>query len=99
MSTVAEKGRSHRDTTHTQPQDGRAANTTALSSDNNSGLSDSDPELSSDDDGYSSADELGCSSTSKQSRWSVLDEQRLLAYNKKEDRSWQWIFRQFLGRT
>jgi hypothetical protein len=41
--------------------------------------------------------ELGRSSTSKQSRWSDLDEQRLLAY-KKEGKSWEWIFGQFPGR-
>ena len=37
-------------------------------------------------------------STSKQSRWSALDEQRLLAW-KKEDKSWGWIFGKFPGRT
>jgi hypothetical protein len=42
--------------------------------------------------------EQGRSSTNKQNRWSDLDEQRLLAY-KKEDKSWEWIFRKFPGRT
>jgi hypothetical protein len=68
------------------------------SSDDDGGLSDSDPESSSDDDGCSSGDEQGRSSTSKQGRWSKLDEQRLLAY-KKEEKSWKWIFGKFPGRT
>src|ERR1700709_504720 len=34
---------------------------------------------------------------SKQSRWSDLDEPRLLAY-KKEGKSWEWIFGQFPSR-
>jgi len=50
----------------------------------------SDSESSSDDDGYSS--------TSKQSRWSDIDEQRLLAY-KKTDKFWDWIFGKFQSRT
>ena len=38
------------------------------------------------------------SSTSKRSRWGDIDEQRLLAY-KREDMSWNWIFKKFPGRT
>jgi hypothetical protein len=68
------------------------------SSDDDSGLTDSDPDPSSDDDGCSSEDEQGRSSTSKHSQWLDLDEQRLLAY-KKEGKSWEWIFREFPGRT
>ena len=30
--------------------------------------------------------------------WEPVDEQHLLAY-KKEDRSWEWIFKNFPGRT
>jgi hypothetical protein len=92
MST-AEVGRIYRDTTRTRPQDSRAVDAGALasqsepsSSDDDGGLSDSDPESSSDNDECSSEDEQGRSSTSKHSRWSDLDEQRLLAY-KKEDKS------------
>ena len=58
----------------------------------------SDSKSSSDDDGCSSGDEQGRSSTSKHSRWDDIDEQRLLAY-KKEDKSWEWIFKKFPGRT
>ncbi|MCJ1357538.1 MAG: hypothetical protein MMC33_007534 [Icmadophila ericetorum] len=49
-------------------------------------------------DSESSSDDDGCSCTSKQSWWSDLDEQRLLAY-KKADKSWDWIFGKFPGRT
>jgi hypothetical protein len=52
----------------------------------------------SSDNGDSSEAEQGRSSTSKQSRWSHLDEQRLVAY-KKEGRSWSWTFRKFPSRT
>lgn len=38
------------------------------------------------------------SSASKQSRWSDLDERRLLAYE-KAGKSWEWIFCKFPGRT
>ena len=103
--STAEVGRIHRNTTRTRPQDGRAVDARAFasrsepsSSDDDSGLSDSDSESSSDDDECSSGDEQGRSSTSKHSRWSDLDEQRLLAY-KKEDKSWDWIFGKFPGRT
>jgi hypothetical protein len=81
------------------------------SSDDDGGLSDSDSEPSSDDDGWlseaeqgpsstrkQSEAEQGPSSTRKQSRWSSLDEQRLLAY-RKEGKPWPWIFRKFPGRT
>ncbi|PVH87780.1 hypothetical protein DL98DRAFT_509343 [Cadophora sp. DSE1049] len=62
----------------------------SASSDDDSGLS--------DDDGCSSEDEQKRSSTSKHSRWSDLDEQRLLAY-KKESKSWEGIFGKFPSRT
>jgi hypothetical protein len=106
LLTAAEAGRKHVDATRTRPQDGRAVDARALvsprskplSSDDDSGLSDNDPEPSSDDDRCLSDDEQERSSTSKQSRWSKLDEQRLLAY-KKEGKSWEWIFGKFPGRT
>lgn len=57
------------------------------SSDNDeSSLSDSDPNPSRGDDGRSNEDEQGRSRTSKHSRWLDLDEQHLLAY-KKEGKS------------
>jgi hypothetical protein len=98
LSTAAEAGRDHVDATRTRPQEGRAVDAGALASrrskpsisDDDGVLSDSDSESSSDDD--------ECSSKSKHSRWPDLDEQRLLAY-KKEDKSWEWIFRKFPGRT
>jgi len=106
MSTAAEAGRKHINATRNRPQDGRAVDARALasrrsessSSDDDSSLSDSDPESSSDDDGCLSDNKQEHSSTSKQSRWSDLDEQRLLAY-KKEEKSWEWIFGKFPGRT
>ncbi|KAI9775082.1 MAG: hypothetical protein M1839_001474 [Geoglossum umbratile] len=106
LSTAAEVGRNHVDATCTRPQNGRAVDARALasrrseppSSDDDGGLSDSDPESSNDDDGCLSEAEQGHSSTSKHSRWSDLDEQRLLAY-KKEGKSWDWIFGKFPGRT
>jgi hypothetical protein len=90
LSTAAEVGRKHVDATRTQPQDGRAVDARVLasrssessSSDNDRGLGDGDPESSSDDDGCLSDDEQERSSTSKQSRRSKLDDQRLLAYKK-----------------
>jgi hypothetical protein len=85
LSTAAEAGRDHVDAG-------------ALASRRSTPLSDSDSESSSDDDGCSSEAEQGRASTSKQSRWSALDEQRLLAW-KKEDKSWDWIFGKFPGRT
>jgi hypothetical protein len=99
-------GTIYRNTTRTQPQEGRVVDAGALASrrskpsisDDNGGLSDSDSESSSDDNGYSSGDEQGRSSTIKHSRWDEIDEQRLLAY-KKEDKSWNWIFKKFPGRT
>jgi hypothetical protein len=89
-----------------QPQHGKAVDAEALasrrseppSSDDDGGLSDSGPESSSDDNGCLSDDEQGCSSTSKHSRWTDLDGQRLLAY-KKEGKSWEWIFGTFPART
>jgi hypothetical protein len=106
LPTAAEAGRDHVDATRTQPQEGRALDAGALAlrksktsiSDDDNGLSDSDSESGSDDDRCSSEDEQGRSSTSKHSRWSDLDEQRLLAY-KKEGKPWEWIFRKFCGRT
>jgi hypothetical protein len=105
-ATTAEAGSNHIDATRTRPQNSTAVDARALAprrsklsiSDDDRGLSDSDPECSSDNDGYSSEDELGRSSTSKQRRWSDLDEQRLLEY-KKEGKSWEWIFGKFPGRT
>ncbi|KAI9769831.1 MAG: hypothetical protein M1840_003825 [Geoglossum simile] len=104
--STAEAGRNHVDATHTRPQNGRAVDARALasrrseplSSDDDGGLSDSDPESSSGDDGCLSEAEQGHSSMSKRSRWSDLDEQRLLAY-KKEGKSWDWIFGKFPSRT
>ncbi len=69
-----------------------------FSSDDDSDPSNSDPDPSSGDDEDSSAAEQRRSSASKQSRWSDLDEQRLLAY-KQEGKSWEWIFCKFPGRT
>jgi hypothetical protein len=69
------------------------------SSDDDSGLSDSDPDLNNaDDDECLSEDDQSHSSISRHSRWSGLDEQRLLAY-KKEGKPWDWIFGKFPGRT
>lgn len=95
LAIAAEAGRDHVDATRTRPQeskavDARALESQKLSSDDDCRLSDSDSESCSDDN--------GCSSTSKHSLWSDLDEQRLLAY-KKEDKSWDWIFKKFPGRT
>jgi hypothetical protein len=94
VSTAAETSPICRDATHIRPQHGKAVDAKALasygnepsSSDDDSGLSDSDSCPNSDNDGYSSEDELGRSRASKHSRWSDLDEQRLLAY-KKEGKS------------
>ena len=60
------------------------------SSNDESGLSDSDPDLSSDDDACSSKKKQG-SSIRINIPWDPVDEQRLLAY-KKEGKSWKWIF-------
>ncbi|KAH0535945.1 hypothetical protein FGG08_007156 [Glutinoglossum americanum] len=103
--TAAEVSRIHRDTTRTRPQDGRAVDAGALPSEgsepsssyDDDGLSDSDPDLSSGDDGCSSKEKQG-SSTRMNIPWEAVDEQRLLAY-KKEDKSWDWIFKKFPGRT
>ncbi|KAI9863863.1 MAG: hypothetical protein M1813_003515 [Trichoglossum hirsutum] len=105
VATAAEVSRIHRDTTRTRPQDGRAVDTGALpsegsepsSSDDDDGLSDSDPDLSSGDDECSSREKQG-SSTRMNIPWEAVDEQRLLTY-KKEDKSWDWIFKKFPGRT
>jgi len=106
MSTTAEAGRNHVNGTRTRFQHGRIIDAGALasqrsepsSSDDDGGLSDSDPESSSDEDGCSSEPDRDRLSAGKQSRWSGLDEQRLLAY-KKEGKSWEWIFGKFPGRT
>jgi hypothetical protein len=106
VSTAVEASPIHRDATRIRPQHGKAVDAQALasqgskpsSSDEDGGLSDSDPDPSSDDDGCSSEDEQRRSHTSKHSRWSDLDEQRLLAY-KKEGKSWEWIFGKFPCRT
>jgi hypothetical protein len=108
-SITAEAGRDHVDATRTRPQDSKAVDAGAFisrgsepssSDDDESGLSDSDPELGSDcdSDGCSSEDELGRSGSRMNVPWDPIDEQRLLAY-KKEGKSWKWIFRQFPGRT
>jgi hypothetical protein len=104
VSTV-EVGRIHRNTIRTRPQNGRAVDTGALvlrseplSSNDNGRLSDSDSESSNNDDECSSKGKQGRSSTSKYSRWSDLDKQCLVVY-KKEDKSWEWIFCKFPGRT
>lgn len=68
-------------------------------SDDHSTSSESDSELSNNNnDEYLSEDEQGHLGTSKHSRWSELDEQRLLAW-KKEDKAWDWIFSKFRHRT
>jgi hypothetical protein len=104
VSTAAEAGRTHKDATRTRPKHVKATHAQALalqrsepsSSDDDSGLSDSDPDLSSDGDGCSSEDEQGLS-TGVNDRWDPVDEQRLLAW-RKEGKSWKWIFRKFKGR-
>jgi hypothetical protein len=104
--TVAEANRIHNDATRSQLQYGRTVDAAGAvaprgsrpsSSDHEGDLSDSDPDSSSDDDGRLNKDERGRSST-KNIPWDPIDEQRLLAY-KKEDKSWNWIFRKFPGRT
>jgi hypothetical protein len=103
--STAEAGCIHRNTKRTRSQDGSAVDVGSLalqsesvSSNSDSGLSDGDPESDSDDGGSSSGDELGCSSTSKNAQWEDVDELRLLVY-KKEDKSWDWIFKKFPERT
>jgi hypothetical protein len=100
--TAAETGRTHKDPTQTRPQPGKATHAQALalqgsepsSSDDDGGLSDSDPDLSSDDDGCSSKDDQGLS-TRVNIPWDPVDE---LAW-RKEGKPWKWIFRKFRGRT
>ncbi|KAF8846737.1 hypothetical protein BDZ45DRAFT_755683 [Acephala macrosclerotiorum] len=105
--TAAEANRVHDDATRSQLWYSKAVNTVGaiaprgselFSSDHEAGLSHSGLNSSSNDGVCSSRDEQGRSSTSKHSRWDGIDEQRLLAY-KKEDKSWGWIFKKFLGRT
>jgi hypothetical protein len=104
-STAAKAGRIHSDTTRARSQGGRAVHADALasqgsepsSSDDDGGLSDSDPDISSDDDGYSSEAEEQGRSKSKYLPWEPVGEQRFLAY--KEGKPWDWIFGKFEGRT
>jgi hypothetical protein len=104
---TAEAGRDHVDATRTRPQDSRTVDTGAFisrrsepssSDDDESRLSDSDPDLGSDGDGCSSEDKLGRSGTRTNAPWDPIDERRLLVY-KKEGKSWKYIFRKFPGRT
>ncbi|TVY13332.1 hypothetical protein LARI1_G008575 [Lachnellula arida] len=101
-SITAEAGRDHIDATRSRPEDGRAIDagpfisrgSEGLSSDEDqSGLSDSDPEPGGDcdNDGCSSEDELGRLDLRMNVLWDPIDEQRLLVY-KKEGKSWKWIF-------
>jgi hypothetical protein len=82
-SITAKAGRDHVDATRTRPQNGKTVNAGAFisresepsSSDNDeSGLSDSDPELGSDGNGCSSEDELGRSGTRMNILWDLIDE-------------------------
>ena len=70
----------------------------ALDSDDEDGLSESDPDLSGDDAASLSEEKQDHPSPRKNSSWSALDKQRLLAY-KKEGKSWMWIFRKFPCRS
>jgi len=103
LSTAGQAGSVRGDATLIRPQYGRSAHGTLASlaselssSDDESSLSERDPDASSDDDRSLSGDEQD--RKKKHSPWSDLDEQRLLAY-KKEGKSWSWIFRKFPGRT
>ena len=104
--TAAKAGRIHGDATCTRLQHDRAIDgrtialreSELLSSEDDDGLNDSDPNSSSNDDGCPSEDEQRRPSTRKHSPWLTLDEQCLLAY-KKEGKSWRWIFRKFPTRT
>ncbi|KAI9768925.1 MAG: hypothetical protein M1840_004521 [Geoglossum simile] len=101
VSTVVETSPIRRDATHILLQHGKAVDVEAFTlhgDEPSSSDDDSDLSPSSDNGRYSSEDELGHSRMSKHSRWSDLDEQRLLAY-KKEGKSWDWIFGRFPGRT
>ncbi|KAL5316367.1 hypothetical protein ACEPPN_015412 [Leptodophora sp. 'Broadleaf-Isolate-01'] len=107
LSTTAEAGRDHVDATRTEPQHGRAVDVRALasrrcepsSSNDDGGLSDSDPDVSSDDDGCSSeaAKQVGLS-VRMNIPWDPVDEQRLVAW-KKEGKPWNWILKKLPGRT
>jgi hypothetical protein len=69
------------------------------SSNDDGGLSDSDPDVSSDDDGCSSeAEKQGGLSARMNIPWDPVDEQRLVAW-KKEGKPWDWVFKKFPGRT
>jgi len=107
LSTTAEAGRDHVDATRTGPQHGRAVDVRALasrrcepsSSNDDGGLSDSDPDISSDDDGCSSeAAKQGGLSVRMNIPWDPVDEQRLVAW-KKEGKPWNWILKKLPGRT
>jgi hypothetical protein len=107
LSTTTEAGRDHVDATRTGPQHGRAVDARALvsrrceplSSNDNGGLSDSDPDISNNDDGCSSeAEKQGGLSARMNIPWDPVDEQRLVAW-KKEGKPWDWIFKKFPGRT
>jgi hypothetical protein len=96
------------DATRTRPQHGRGVQDEALalqgsepaSRDNDeSGLTDSDPDVSSDDDrGSSEAEKQGGLRMRMNIPWDPVDEQRLVAW-KKEGKPWGWIFKKFPGRT
>ncbi|KAL5312933.1 hypothetical protein ACEPPN_019359 [Leptodophora sp. 'Broadleaf-Isolate-01'] len=98
LSTTAEAGRDHVDATRPGSHHGRAVDARALasrrcepsSSNDDGGLSDSDPDVSSDDD--------GCSSARMNIPWDPVDEQRLVAW-KKEGKPWNWILKKLPGRT
>ncbi|MCJ1357476.1 MAG: hypothetical protein MMC33_007472 [Icmadophila ericetorum] len=107
LSTTAEAGYDYVNTTRTRPQHSKAVDARALlsrrcepsSSNDDGGLSDSDPDISSDDDGCSSeAEKQGCLSVRMNIPWDPVDEQRLVAW-KKEGKPWDWIFKKFPGRT
>jgi hypothetical protein len=106
LSTTVEAGCDHIDTTSTRTQHGRAVDARALalqryellSSNDDGGLSDSDPDVSSDDDGcLSEAEKQGGLSARINIPWDPVDEQRLVAW-KKEGKPWDWIFKKFNGR-
>jgi hypothetical protein len=102
-STTVEADPTHRDATRIRPQHGSAVDARApvsrvsepSSSDDDGGLSNSDPDPISDDNRCSSEEEP---SIRKNIKWEGLDEHRLLTY-KKEGKPWKWIFRKFPDRT
>jgi hypothetical protein len=98
VSTAAEASSILDNTPSAILQHGRAVDTRTITQQGSESASSDDDSDLSDDDECSSEDGQKRSSTSKHSRWSDLDEQRLVAY-KKEDKSWEWIFKKFPGRT